>query len=509
MRLSGRSIRLGVAALSAAFGLAAFGTTAAYAGQIVYAHGGDLWAMNDDGSNPHPLFTSSQAGVVVDGMTPAHQPVAVQPGGNGIAFVGTSNGSCAATPANCPGVYSLVGGKLTRLTAAPAPCGGGGISCASEEDLPAVTSDGRIVYERLDVASSLSCFYYCYTNSGYSDEYYVRKLDGSSAPLPWPVPTSPNNSCGQDPAFSGPTAADPADASVIAYQGDFLTDSCPGGPFGGNTYYPIDIDHSGGNPVTAGQPSVDDQFLQGLAFSQDGSLIADVETGDHKGIWVYPTGQSYGGSGARFYFAVQDPDDNDGNLYDHYMSGLAFVGNRALVFSANYNLYEVPARCWATAASSTNPQPNCTFSHDAVQLTHDGTPSAPDTSAAWTSSTTPIALLSAGGGGGTGGIGGGAGGTGSNHAGAPNTSLAKAAINRKTRTATFKFKGSAGTTGFKCALVKKQKKRRGHRQPKPSFSSCRSPKTYRHLSHGSYTFYVRAQGPGGSDASPASRSFSL
>ena len=47
------------------------------------------------------------------------------------------------------------------------------------------------------------------------------------------------------------------------------------------------------------------------------------------------------------------------------------------------------------------------------------------------------------------------------------------------------------------------------RTKKPKFSSCKSPKSYRHLGPGRYTFEVRALNPAGHDPTPAKREFRL
>lgn len=92
----------------------------------------------------------------------------------------------------------------------------------------------------------------------------------------------------------------------------------------------------------------------------------------------------------------------------------------------------------------------------------------------------------------------------------PNTKLTGAAFNKRTHTATFKFKATGSATRFQCALVKARvaHKKGGQKSTpaKPSFSRCRSPKAYKHL-HGRYTFMVRAAGPGGTDPSPATKKF--
>ncbi len=83
----------------------------------------------------------------------------------------------------------------------------------------------------------------------------------------------------------------------------------------------------------------------------------------------------------------------------------------------------------------------------------------------------------------------------------PNTKLAQARIDPKAGKATFKFKATGNSTGFQCALVAI------HRKPK--FRRCASPKTYKHLKPGSFTFKVRAVGPGGPDSTPAKKKFKI
>jgi hypothetical protein len=83
----------------------------------------------------------------------------------------------------------------------------------------------------------------------------------------------------------------------------------------------------------------------------------------------------------------------------------------------------------------------------------------------------------------------------------PDTQITGTSINKSKHTAKFSFKASGTASGFQCALRK-----RGH---KASFSQCRSPATYKHLSPGSYTFLVRALNLAGSDRSPASKSFTM
>jgi hypothetical protein len=90
---------------------------------------------------------------------------------------------------------------------------------------------------------------------------------------------------------------------------------------------------------------------------------------------------------------------------------------------------------------------------------------------------------------------------------APGTTLRKAKIDAKAGTATFTFAGSGQVTGFACELVRPHRK--GGKAKKPKFASCSSPKSYKHLTPGHYTFKVEAGGVGGVDPTPAVRKFRI
>ena len=83
----------------------------------------------------------------------------------------------------------------------------------------------------------------------------------------------------------------------------------------------------------------------------------------------------------------------------------------------------------------------------------------------------------------------------------PNTQITKSKISQKRKKATFRFKAEGSATGFQCQLSGK-----GQRA---GFRGCDSPKTYKHLKPGKYTFQVRAVGPGGKDPSPAKERFKI
>ena len=88
----------------------------------------------------------------------------------------------------------------------------------------------------------------------------------------------------------------------------------------------------------------------------------------------------------------------------------------------------------------------------------------------------------------------------------PNTVITKAAINRRKHQAGFRFKATvAHATGFQCALVTIKHGKAG----KPHYTSCRSPKIYKHLKKGSYEFFVRARNAAGFDPTPATKKFKI
>ena len=78
--------------------------------------------------------------------------------------------------------------------------------------------------------------------------------------------------------------------------------------------------------------------------------------------------------------------------------------------------------------------------------------------------------------------------------------IAKAKVNSAKSRAKFSFRSSGGANGFQCALIKRKHGKKGK---KPSFSACESPKTYKELKPGKYTFEVRALSAAG--AGPATK----
>jgi hypothetical protein len=90
------------------------------------------------------------------------------------------------------------------------------------------------------------------------------------------------------------------------------------------------------------------------------------------------------------------------------------------------------------------------------------------------------------------------------------TTISLKKINRKRHKARFEFSAGLHADGFECALGRAKKKAKKSKQPKqPTFSACSSPKLYKHLRSGKYTFEARATNSGGPDAVPAVKKFKI
>lgn len=82
--------------------------------------------------------------------------------------------------------------------------------------------------------------------------------------------------------------------------------------------------------------------------------------------------------------------------------------------------------------------------------------------------------------------------------------ITRTQISSKHHEASFRFKAIGAASGFQCALLKRKKRP----QPRPSFSSCHPPKTYKHLSPGMYAFEVRAVNAA-RHGKPATKTFTI
>jgi List-Bact-rpt repeat protein len=83
----------------------------------------------------------------------------------------------------------------------------------------------------------------------------------------------------------------------------------------------------------------------------------------------------------------------------------------------------------------------------------------------------------------------------------PDTKLRKSKISSEKRTATFTFRAVGVATHFQCALARSK--------ARPAFHPGVSPKRYRHLRPGTYTFEVVAVNGTVGDPTPAKKKFAI
>jgi len=83
----------------------------------------------------------------------------------------------------------------------------------------------------------------------------------------------------------------------------------------------------------------------------------------------------------------------------------------------------------------------------------------------------------------------------------PTTKLDSSKIQSSKHQATFRFSSNDARASFECAASRQS--------TKVKFTSCQSPKTYKHLTAGNYLFEVRAIGKGGRDKTPVKKPFSI
>jgi hypothetical protein len=87
------------------------------------------------------------------------------------------------------------------------------------------------------------------------------------------------------------------------------------------------------------------------------------------------------------------------------------------------------------------------------------------------------------------------------------TLISKKKVNKKKHTAKFEFSAGLHVDGFECALARPKKK--GKKAKKLAFGACSSPKLYKKLKPGKYTFEVRAVNSAGPDPVPAVKKFKI
>ena len=315
----------------------------ALAGQILWAHGsaGSIWAMNDDGSNPHELIDVSAA----PGMASLWAP-AVDPNGTTVLFYGSTLafGDGSGNYGNfSDGVYAWSEGSANRLSPAPSLCA----LCGQTDISPQPIGNGQFVYLH---GQSQGIAFFDLVGVNALETGGENGTGGGTA-----IPSSCDGIGYDFPVVSGPetVASNPAKVGEFAYSGCVA----PGTRSG--DYDAVWLQAAGAPASSAVELITTAVRIEGLAWSADGSVLA-FDDGSHV-YWVNADGSAWG-------TALVAPTGN-------FLGGdVTFLGNGSIVFGYEKNLYEIPASCGHPTT--------CTLA-DATALTTSGE----DFDATWTPAT--------------------------------------------------------------------------------------------------------------------------
>lgn len=287
----------------------------------------------------------------------------------------------------------------------------------------------------------------------YSSEAYTRTLTPGAFGTDFQTPSECTSDEDKNPSPS------PVDPSRVAYGGCYQPDP-----------YSAEVLVSGPNGAGKVIAGYDDQPFSDLSWNPAGTRIVDVETGADAGLWVY--GPEAVSPSKPFYYALANPGG-------YYFSSPRFVGTSRIVLDirgADENLYTIPAAC-ATRA----PDNPCTTA-DVTALTSGVSGTSFYADPTW-SPLTPAQL----------GL------TGTSPPPVPDTAITShPPASTTSQSATFAFTATpASGATFECSL------------DSAAFAACVSGKSYSALTVASHTFRVRAKNATGTDATPASWTWTI
>jgi hypothetical protein len=291
----------------------------ASAGQIVFNAGDTIYAANDDGSGQRALITPAD----VPGAVSVYYPF-VSPNSDTVVFsartpyAGYGGLYCGFS---CVGVYRWDNGAITRLSYGVSACPPGDL-CAGLDVDPKITPDGsRYVFQRI------------YTEPGGSYGAPQSIRNNYTAPA---VFEGVRNEVELKDATCGSSewVPNPANPDQHAYVG------CD--PNNGHNSA-IEVEQPGGGGAVLAS---DDNEISELAWSPDGSRIADSEGGGDPGIWTVAPDPG----NVNPVHVLGLAFDNDHSSYD---TSPAFVGNDRIAFLYGGEVRSVPAGCQGCSLGDT------------------------------------------------------------------------------------------------------------------------------------------------------------
>jgi hypothetical protein len=370
----------GLVALASLGGLAL--APVASAGQIVWSTPTGIWAMNDDGSNPHELVAanSSQLAATLPSGT-LTEPDVFQNGGTTVLFLGlTSHFAPASLPAacgaDCSGTYELSGGVLREMGPAAAAASG----AAYYEGQPRVTADGQELFD---------------------SKLYTGILPGAAGTPATALverPLAPDATITQwsstdselEPAAGFDGAPDPADPTIAAWveaQGCGFTVNNAQGVAQSSCQYAVHVGSAADE--TAPIATYDNEFVAAngtgptsLALSTDGTTLLLVDPyAPNEGIFTTSVAGTPGVKPVTEI--VAQPAGWTFGQARFAGSNIVFDAHQQVNGKTTGDIYSIPASCGTVNT--------CTFPAGATDLTNDAL--ADNSDPAWTSAATPLAPL--------------------------------------------------------------------------------------------------------------------
>jgi hypothetical protein len=333
-----RALLVGIGLLAAALTFAATASA-----QLVFDRGDDIWAANDDGSNPHLLVQAAPLGMDQGLGSPA-----VAPDGDTLLFRGTTfrtpyvDHGLTFYGENTDGSYALQDGAVRRLSAPPV---GGSAAWTTGDIVPEPAPGGAYVYEHGDCSDAWNIITFGYTKFCASELRSSSLAAGAGGSTRFATP------CDEE-AEGGPAdpSPDPASGSLlIAYVG--CRSEGPGGGLRGE----LILSGPGGAGATAiayGPEYPNSETIAGFAgyadpsWSPDGSRVVAYDYGgaaaggvQEAGIYVFE--DLSGPSAGRL--VVQAPQGGYGTY--ETLSSPRFAGPDTIVFVADGSVWSVPASC--------------------------------------------------------------------------------------------------------------------------------------------------------------------
>jgi hypothetical protein len=379
-RSAGLALVCGLAALLIGAGTAP--ASAAPTGQIVWSASNGIWAMNDDGTDPHELISAASpplAHLLPSGTVT--EPDIFQNGGAAVLFLGLTSAFAdpslpAACGADCSGTFELKGGTLTEL----GPTAAAATGAAYYESQPRITADGQEIFD--------SALYTGILPSALgtpASAVVERPLTQNATITQWS-----NTNAESEPASGFDPAPDPADLTMAAWVESQGCDyEYPNAQNVEQSSCQYAVHFGGASELAAPVVIYDNEFVSAagrgpvsLDLSSDATTLLLVDPyAPNSGIYTTTVAGTPGFKAVTE--VVAQPAGWTFGQARFAGSNIVFDAHQVVDGKTTGDIYTIPASC-----STAN---GCTFPAGASDLTNH--PTADNSDPSWTSATARLAPL--------------------------------------------------------------------------------------------------------------------